>query len=210
MLCSPFVFADHVKRGRTMRRSVFISACVLTGWVLTVPAAAPAGVMVIGNSPGFSCYAVARSKDGSKEALQRCNDAFKSGLLTFHDEVATYVNRGIVRLYGNDHQGAIADFDRAISLNPAQPESYLNKGVVLVQMGASSSDAIALFDAALVRKTSRPELAYYSRGVAHEVAGNLNAAYRDYKRAQELAPRWDEPREELSRFQVKRVPKQKM
>ena len=193
-----------------MTRCFFLSACVMTAGLAAMPAAAPAGVMVIGNSPGFSCYAVARAKDGSREALQRCNDAFRSGLLTFHDEVATYVNRGIVRLYGNDHQGAIADFDKAISLNPAQPESYLNKGVVLVQMGGSSSDAIALFNEALVRKTSRPELAYYSRGVAHEVAGNLNAAYRDYKRAQELAPRWAEPVEELSRFQVKQVPKQRM
>lgn len=136
--------------------------------------------------------------------------AFRSGTLTFDDEVATYVNRGIVRLYGKDHQGAISDFDKAIALNPAQPESYLNKGAALVRMGASPSEAIALFNEALARKTSRPELAYFSRGIAHEVAGKLTEAYRDYKRAQELAPRWDRPGEELSRFQVTRVSKQKM
>ena len=75
-------------------------------------------------------------------------------------------------------------------------------------MGASTSVAIALFNEALARNTSRPELAYFSRGVANEVAGNLTEAYRDYKRAQELAPRWDLPGEELSRFQVTRVSKQ--
>jgi tetratricopeptide (TPR) repeat protein len=166
--------------------------------------------MVIGNSPGFSCYAVARSKDGSRDALERCNQAFESRTLTFDDEVATYVNRGIVRLYGKDHQGAIADFEKAISLNPAQPEAYLNKGAALVRMGASPSEAIAQFNEALARKTSRPEVAYFSRGVAHEVAGDIKAAYLDYKRAQELAPRWDQPGEELSRFQVTRVSKQKM
>ena len=193
-----------------MRRTFFVSACILTAWLVAEPAAAPASVMVIGNSPGFSCYALARSKDGSREALERCNEAFEAGALTFDDEVATYVNRGIVRLYGRDHQGAIADFDKAISLNPEQPESYLNKGAALVRMGASPSQAIAMFNEALARKTSRPELAYFSRGVAYEVAGNLSAAYRDYKRAQELAPRWDRPGEELSRFQVTRVSKQKM
>jgi tetratricopeptide (TPR) repeat protein len=166
--------------------------------------------MVIGNSPGFSCYAAARSRDGSSDALQRCNYAFTSGTLTFEDEVAAYVNRGIVRLYGKDHQGAVADFDKAISLNPAQPESYLNKGTALVRMGASPLEAIAMFNEALARKTSRPELAYFSRGVAHEVAGNLTQAYRDFKRAQQLAPRWNEPAEELSRFRVTRVSKQKM
>ena len=193
-----------------MRRSVFVSACVLTAWGLAEPAAAPAGVTVLGSSPGFSCYAVARSKDGSSDALERCNTAFESGKLTFDDQVATYVNRGIVRLYGKDHEGAIADFDKAISLNPAQPESYLNKGAALVRMGASPTDAIALFNEALARKTSRPEVAYFSRGVAHELAGNISAAYRDYKRAQELAPRWEQPGQELSRFQVTRVSKQKM
>jgi tetratricopeptide (TPR) repeat protein len=193
-----------------MRRSLFVSACILTAWLVAEPAAAPASVLVIGSSPGFSCYAVARSRDGSRDALERCNEAFESGTLTFEDKVATYVNRGIVRLYGKDHQGAIADFDRAIALNPSQPESYLNKGAALVRMGASPSEAIAQFNEALARKTSRPELAYFSRGVAYEVAGNLSAAYRDFKRAQELAPRWKEPGEELSRFQVTRVPKQKM
>ena len=193
-----------------MRRSFFVSACVLTAWLMAEPAAAPASVTVLGHSAGFSCYAAARSKDGSIDALERCNEAFKSGALSFEEEVATYVNRGIVRLHRKDHQGAMLDFDKAISLNPAQPESYLNKGSTLVRMGASPSEAIALFNEALARNTSRPEIAHFSRGVAHEAAGNLSAAYRDFKRAQELAPRWKQPREELSRFQVTRVSKQKM
>ncbi|MDP8914673.1 MAG: tetratricopeptide repeat protein, partial [Pseudomonadota bacterium] len=159
-----------------MRRSVLVSACVLTSCLLTAPAAA--SVMVLGASPGFSCYAVARAKDGSIDALQKCNDAFRSGTLSVRDQVATYVNRGIVRLHGKDHKGAIADFDKAIALDPAQPESYLNKGAAYVRMGASPLEAIALFNEALARKTSRPELAYFSRGIAHEVAGNLTEAYR--------------------------------
>ena len=191
-----------------MRKAAFASACLVTLCLLAAPAAA--SVMVVGNSPGFSCYAVAKSRNGSIDALQRCNEAFRSGTLTFEDEVATYVNRGIVRLYGKDHVGAIADFDKAIALDPKQPESYLNKGAAIVRMGGNSAEAITLFNEALARKTSRPEIAYFSRGVAHETAGQLAEAYRDYKRAQELAPRWDQPGEELSRFQVKRVSRQKM
>jgi tetratricopeptide (TPR) repeat protein len=191
-----------------MRKFFLTSACASIACLAAQPSAG--SVMVIGNSPGFSCYAAAKSKSGSADALRRCDEAFRTGSLNFDDEVATYVNRGIVKLHGLDHHGAVADFDRAIALDPAQPESYLNKGAAFVRMGGSTSEAIALFNEALARKTSRPEIAYFSRGVAHEVAGNLTQAYRDYKRAQELAPRWDQPGEELSRFQVTRVSRPKM
>jgi hypothetical protein len=47
-------------------------------------------------------------------------------------------------------------------------------------------------------------LAYYSRAMVHERVGNIRAAYADYKRAQELAPDWDDPAEDLKRFAVVR------
>ncbi len=162
------------------------------------------GVQVIGSSPGYSCYRAAAANSSSAHSLNTCNMALSSGELTFEDEVATYVNRGIVKLLGGRVDESIADFDRATSMNPRQPEAYLNKGSALLKK-REASQAIGLFDQALERGTSRPELAYYSRAVAHEDAGNIEAAYRDYQKAREVAPKWALPAQELGRFQVRRA-----
>lgn len=58
---------------------------------------------------------------------------------------------------------------------------------------------------ALELKTERPEIAYYTRGVAHEMLGNMRAAYSDYRQAAALKPGWQELLTQLQRFSV--VPK---
>ncbi|HEY0447375.1 MAG TPA: tetratricopeptide repeat protein [Allosphingosinicella sp.] len=167
-------------------------------------APASAGVVVVGTSPARGCFESARAENGSEAALRGCNDAFASGMLSFYETVATHVNRGIVRLFGNDTSGAIADFDRAIALDPSEGESYLNKGAAYLKL-ERNAEARALFDEALQRRTKRPELAYFGRAIANETTGDIRAAYLDYQRAQAAAPRWQEPARELTRFQVRRA-----
>jgi tetratricopeptide (TPR) repeat protein len=168
----------------------------------TMSSAASAGVVVVGTSPARGCYESARAESGSKEALAGCNLAFESGMLNHYETVATHVNRGIVRLFGGDTLGAIVDFDQAIALNPAQAESYLNKGAAYLKLGRNA-EAMELFDEALQRRTKRPELAYFGRAIANETTGNIRAAYLDYQRAQAAAPKWADPARELTRFQVR-------
>jgi Flp pilus assembly protein TadD len=115
--------------------------------------------------------------------------------------VATYVNRGILRLRRGDLSGAMADFDAATALNPDEPEAYLNRASALLRR-EEVAGAISQFDTALAKQTRRPAIAHYGRAVAHEEAGNVRAAYNDYLRASQLAPGWDDPRRELSRFRV--------
>lgn len=186
-----------------MNRISLAAVSAISACLFATPAIA--SVIVIGNSPGHGCYVSAKAQNGSNVALEDCNKAMKSGLLSRDDTVATYVNRGIVKLWGKDHRGAVADFDRAIAMDPREAESYLNKGSAYLRMKASPIEAIALFSEALERKTDRPELAYFGRAIAHEVAGDMKAAYLDYRRAQAAAPEWGDPARELSRFQVRRV-----
>ena len=93
-----------------------------------------AGIVVVGNGAARSCYeaadAVARP---TPRDLQRCNEAIVDPGISYHDLVASHVNRGIVRLRSDQIDESIADFDRAIELDPNQAEAYLNKGAALLR-----------------------------------------------------------------------------
>ena len=168
------------------------------------PLPALAGVTVIGSSPARVCYEAAESPlRATTESLRACNSALESGLTPLTELVATRVNRGILYLRRGDTDRAMTDFDAAMAMNPDEPETYLNRGSALMRR-ESPGDAIAMFTTAISKNTRRPELAYYARAVAHENLGNIRAAYSDYRRASQLAPRWNEPRVELSRFRVVR------
>ena len=56
----------------------------------------------------------------------------------------------------------------------------------------------------LERGVSEPEKAYYNRALAHEGLDDPKSAYFDYQKALEIAPDWDAPRQQLSRFTVSR------
>lgn len=164
--------------------------------------AAGAGVAVIGTSAARSCYESAERT--SSADITSCNAALADPMLTAADRVATYVNRGILLRRGGATGAAVADFDRAIALDPGEAEAWLNKALVTVNEddAATATASIPLFDAAIERQTLKPALAYYGRGRAKEIGGRIPDAYRDYRRAAELAPEWSLPQEDLARFRV--------
>lgn len=165
-------------------------------------APASASVVALGSSNARLCYESADSPAmPSIGALHDCDEALLRDDLSRYDTVATHVNRGILYLRRSAVALAIDDFDAAIALDPEQPEAYLNKGAALIRR-QDPAGALPLFTVALEHNTSRPAVAHYGRAVANEALGNLPAAYRDYRRASELAPDWSEPRLELARFRV--------
>jgi tetratricopeptide (TPR) repeat protein len=173
---------------------------LLTAVVAGTGAPAHAAVTVIGNTFARTCYDAAENRFGGTDALSDCDKALQQENLGGSDLVATYVNRGILKLRLANVDGAVADFDRAISLDPSQPEAYLNKGAALLKLPQGEERAVALFNTALEKKTSRPAVAYYGRAIAHELNGRINEAYRDYRQASALEPKWREPKAELARF----------
>ncbi|HST35460.1 MAG TPA: tetratricopeptide repeat protein [Allosphingosinicella sp.] len=178
---------------RKMMVAALVAACA-------VPASA--SVVAIGSTNARLCFEAADSPaTPSLTAVHDCDEALLRDGLPGYETVATHVNRGILHLRRNNVDLAISDFDAAIALDPEQPESYLNKGAALMRR-QDSAGAVQLFTVALERNTSRPAIAHYGRAVAQEAMGNINAAYQDFRRAQELAPNWREPGLELARFRV--------
>jgi tetratricopeptide (TPR) repeat protein len=99
-----------------------------------------------------------------------------------------------------DYAKSIADYDRAITLGPNQPETFLNKGLLLLRLPSRTAEAAEYLSIAVTKKTKMPALAINARGVAHEQLGQTGAAYRDYQQAAALAPHWHLPIRELRRF----------
>ncbi|HYG48397.1 MAG TPA: tetratricopeptide repeat protein [Allosphingosinicella sp.] len=167
-------------------------------------AASPAtgAVSVIGNSYARMCYEAAEARTPSIAAMRNCDQALREDTLSHSDVVATFVNRGILKARVGNVEQAIADYDEALSRDPDQPEAYLNKGFALLHLPEAEQRAKPMFDSALAKKTRRPELAYYGRAVANELAGQVRAAYHDYREASRISPKWRDPKVELARFKV--------
>lgn len=181
-----------------MFRTKLLAAALLAA----VATPASAAVLALGNTDARLCYEAADSSSMPSQAdVRRCDAALHEQAMSNYEVVATHVNRGILRLRRGQVDDAVADFDRAIALDPEQPEAYLNKGAALIRRN-NAADAVQLFTVALERNTSRPAIAHYGRAVANEDLGNVAAAYHDYQRASQLDPDWAEPRNELSRFRV--------
>lgn len=179
-----------------------IGRTLIAALVVASPVPAMAGIVVIGANSARICYESAESSmRPTARDVARCDAAFEEGGISRHDLVATYVNRGILKLRRGFVPDAIADFDTALRFDPNQAEAYLNKGAALIQEN-DARGALPLFAAALEHHTNRPAMAHLGRGIANETLGNLSAAYSDYQRASELEPDWAQPRVELQRFRV--------
>lgn len=171
----------------------------------TLLAASPAtaAITVLGNSSARLCYEAAEARSNpSLNAIRTCDEAMRAEALSDYDRVATLVNRGILKARLGNVDDAIVDYDAALERDPGEAEAYLNKGFALLRTDAVQQ-ARPMFDSALAKKTRRPELAYYGRAVANELTGQVRAAYEDYRQASLLNPKWQAPKADLARFQVR-------
>ncbi len=186
-----------------MRRFVLLLGGVVLAGAALVPVSADAAVRVIGSGDGRLCFEYAKAGHASQEGIETCDRALAESQ-SDEDRAATFVNRGILHMYAKELERALASYEEAIKVSPELAEAYVNKGIALVNLGRDS-DAVAAIGRALELNTARPELAYYTRAVAHEMLGNVRAAYNDYRQAAALMPEWQEPQKQLQRFSV--VPK---
>jgi tetratricopeptide (TPR) repeat protein len=186
----------------TVHAVLIAAAASIVAIVAATPATA--AVTVIGGSAARQCFDLAEmSRLPTQEDLEFCDQAIEAEPLSQRDLVATYINRGILRVRVGRTTDGIADFDEAIERDPSIAEAWFNRGVALMRT-AGPEEALPSFNAAVERSTNRPALAYFGRAVALEALGNVNGAYADYRRASELDPEWDRPRTELARFSVRR------
>lgn len=173
--------------------------------IIALALAAPslAAVSILGSGTARACFDAADFGRNVSAGLEVCSRALDEPALLPRDRAATYVNRGILHMRGKNVDKAVKDFDTALRLEPELAEAYVNKGIAFVH-SKREKDAIPLLTMGLTLQPARPEVAYYTRGVAHELVGDAQSAYNDYQAALALKPDWNEPKEQLSRFSVVR------
>jgi tetratricopeptide (TPR) repeat protein len=181
-----------------MRHASLLLATLLAA--LSFGGAASAYVIVVGGSFATACYQNARASLATPRALDQCTEALTEAL-SDRDRAGTHVNRGIIYMNRRAYGRALVDFDNAIAIYPELAEGHINRGAALLAQ-EDYAGAIAAINRGLELGPEEPARAYYNRAVAHELLGEVRAAYYDYRRAAELAPEWDAPRAELTRFRV--------
>jgi hypothetical protein len=108
-----------------MKKSLLLAAAAVVAGI----APASAAVTTLGSTMARSCYVAALHREATMQNIEVCDRALQQQPLTVEDELATHVNRGILRMLFGDAGGADADFRRALALNANQPEAWLNLGV---------------------------------------------------------------------------------
>lgn len=170
---------------------------------LSVAGVAAASTLVIGSGSAQECSEAALKGRADSRSVLACTTALQVETLNFRDRARTYVNRGVLQMRQRQFGAARADFDQATTIDPNLGEAYVNRGATFVGEDRYR-EGVEQIDKGLALGVKDPEKAFFNRGLANEGLGDLNAAYRDYNRASELAPDWLAPKTELARFTVKR------
>lgn len=181
-----------------MRHLALLAAA---GLALVVATPAAASVMVVGNDIAVDCSKAAFAGRSDSKAIATCTRALLEDRLDRRDRAGTLVNRGVMLTRAKDYAAARADLDRAVDLEPTLGEAFVNRGVVLMA-DRDYAAALAEIERGLSLGVEEPAKAYYNRALVHESLDDARSAWLDYRKAQELAPEWEAPRRQLTRFTV--------
>jgi len=175
----------------------------LAALVAGVAGSAGAAVTVLGDTDALQCSQAAFKGEVGEAALQICTAALENVYLDRRDQAGTYINRGVIFMGRGDYAAARVDFERAIVVDPALGEAWVNRGAVNI-IAKRYQDGVTDISKGLSLGTEEPAKAYYNRGVAYEALDDEKSAYLDYEQALVLQPGWDLPKQELLRFTVTR------
>src|SRR6266568_3505091 len=107
---------------------------------------------------------------------------FSSSSYAQHTQSARKLVKQGIDLFGkNDLVGAIAEYDRAISIDPKFAEAYFNRGKAR-RAGGDFDGALADFDRAINLDPNDAE-AYFKRGRAFLIVGNAKFAIADFDKS---------------------------
>jgi tetratricopeptide (TPR) repeat protein len=122
------------------------------------------------------------SQPADADRQVRGNPSKEDGMpQSVRETVRTHLDHGRACFDKGEIDRAIADYDKAIALNPNIATAYANRGLAYRKKGEVDR-AIAL--------DPEDAAAYFNRGLAHESKGEVDRAIADYSKAIEVNPKY--------------------
>jgi TonB family protein len=115
-------------------------------------------------------------------------------------DFAFYQNRANANFVMGEYDTAISDYNKAIELNPKEPDVYFSRGLAHFNK-SSYAPAIADFDK-VIELDPKEAMAYFKRGNALEKTGNFEKALTDYQKTVELDPANEPAKAALQKLQA--------
>ena len=159
----------------------------------------PGVIMLYATDATQQCFNAAQTGADLKFGLEHCNTAVVDPMTSYRAQ--TFVNRGIIRYDMGDGQGALSDFNVALTNNPNLGDAYLNRALVLISE-KHPTEALAAINQGIALGATNLQIAYYSRAEIEDDAGQYDAAYRDYRQALQIKPDYSPAERQLARFKV--------
>jgi type IV pilus biogenesis/stability protein PilW len=103
-----------------------------------------------------------------------------------NDDPAVHIERGLTYLSQGQFEWAIAEYDKAIELDPNLAEAYVRRAFVYKVLG-QYEQAMADYDKA-IELSPNNAMFYNDRGFAYAEQEQYESAIRDYNKAIELSP----------------------
>ena len=175
---------------------------ILLSAAFLVATSAQAQVVGGGNSLARDCFLKTKTDDhGRKSSIKLCERALTEEFLKPDDEVATYVNKGILLMRSGNYEASLKSYDAAIELDPQLAEAYINRGACLIFLNQPEAAVQALSRSIELDTKHLPD-ALFNRAIAYERLGKTTAAYKDLKQASHLRPDWELPSQLLENYTV--------
>ena len=114
------------------------------------------------------------------------NNDEKNTIYTASEEASNFLSSGKAKLATGNHKGAIADFTRAIELDPKLASAYFNRGMAKNIIGESKSSKTDFIKAIKHDPTPKDAEAYCNRGIAKSAIKDNKGAMTDFTKAIDL------------------------
>lgn len=162
-------------------------------------------VAVVGSGLAHDCFVMAKAGLNPRAAAATCTMALEEAALDAQARAGTHVNRGVMEVAMGRLDDAMADYDRALTINPELGDGYVDRGAALIAL-KRYDEAMADINKGISLGQTYEHIGYYNRGVAEFFLGRASDSYHDFKKALEIAPDFALAREQLKNFVVTRVP----